>query len=363
MQKKNRAEFSVKTKLTLAKRVAFRCSFLGCNRLTVGPGHDGDDHSVSLGDAAHIYGASVKGPRSNPALSEEDRSSIKNGIWMCTPHARLIDDDEIIYSAETLNLWKKKIEEDTYYELTNLERPKEKTFQTLIKIYEIVFGGTWITMEKDRWVFEVEEFVIGNIGMIREMSSNFNELNSWTKYVLVESQGDGRAISGLNWSLNGHNKFQISCEILPKAPRTNPQNIGSDFAFDDDFDLNFENGDFAMVEGVDSAIQIIRSTLSIKVGTWALEPLSGSRIAEYYKQYGTNARLFNLLVKLEIVRLFTIKVPSSLEKSLTPDFNFINRVISTSVMEFPNNEGYLMIKLELEWGNYEYWSDIVRVAY
>lgn len=53
-----RDNFTLKTKETLAKRVAWRCSFPGCGRITVGAGHKDNNHVINLGEACHIYAAS-----------------------------------------------------------------------------------------------------------------------------------------------------------------------------------------------------------------------------------------------------------------------------------------------------------------
>lgn len=72
-----RDEFNQKTKQRLAERVGYHCSKCGC--LTSGPGTDEND-SVNIGEAAHICAASEGGPRYDPNMSSEERSSIDNGI-------------------------------------------------------------------------------------------------------------------------------------------------------------------------------------------------------------------------------------------------------------------------------------------
>ena len=52
-------------------------------RDTVGPKANMGS-SVSVGEAAHIYAASEGGPRFNPGMSEVERRSIENGIWLCS---------------------------------------------------------------------------------------------------------------------------------------------------------------------------------------------------------------------------------------------------------------------------------------
>ena len=56
--------------------------------------HSNPQKRVSIGEAAHITAAAEGGPRYNPDLTPEERSSIENGIWLCKSCARMIDSDE-----------------------------------------------------------------------------------------------------------------------------------------------------------------------------------------------------------------------------------------------------------------------------
>ena len=77
-----RDNFTQCDKETLKDRVGGRCSNPLCMRDTVGPKANMGS-SVSVGEAAHIYAASEGGPRFNPGMSEVERRSIENGIWLC----------------------------------------------------------------------------------------------------------------------------------------------------------------------------------------------------------------------------------------------------------------------------------------
>jgi hypothetical protein len=103
-----RDNFCVATKVSLAKRVGFRCSFPGCDAVTVGPSDEGLEATASTGEAAHISAASggQNARRYQAALTPEKRSSIENGIWCCNLHAKLIDTDETTYTIPMLKKWK-----------------------------------------------------------------------------------------------------------------------------------------------------------------------------------------------------------------------------------------------------------------
>lgn len=102
---KMRDDFPLPVKDTLSKRVASRCSNPGCRQPTSGPQED-TAKTINLGVAAHITAASAGGPRYNPELTAEARSSPANGIWLCQKCAKLVDNDEERYAVEILQRWK-----------------------------------------------------------------------------------------------------------------------------------------------------------------------------------------------------------------------------------------------------------------
>jgi hypothetical protein len=104
-----RDDFPLKVVDILAKRVGMRCSNPGCQLPTSGP-CDESTKSVNVGVAAHITAASLGGPRFDPNLSREERSSIENGIWLCQTCSKLIDNDTIRYTINSLRNWKRDAE-------------------------------------------------------------------------------------------------------------------------------------------------------------------------------------------------------------------------------------------------------------
>jgi hypothetical protein len=102
----SRDDFSAGVRAVLAYRAGYRCSKPDCRALTVGPGDENPGAHTNIGVAAHITGASVGGPRYDPALTSEERRSVTNGIWTCQNHGKEIDDDVVRYTADTLRAWK-----------------------------------------------------------------------------------------------------------------------------------------------------------------------------------------------------------------------------------------------------------------
>lgn len=105
-----RDDFSLSTKRRLAERAGFQCTFPNCGAMTIGASSSDMEKSVSVGEASHISAASPGGPRYNEKLSQEYRSSIENGIWLCRTHAALIDRDGKKYPVELLKKWKLEAE-------------------------------------------------------------------------------------------------------------------------------------------------------------------------------------------------------------------------------------------------------------
>lgn len=108
-----RDEFSRSVKDALARRVGFVCSNPDCRVVTSGP-HSESNKSVSIGVAAHITAASPNGPRFDPNLSNEKRSSIENAIWLCQNCAKLIDSDSSTFSLSTIYRWKVSAESEAF---------------------------------------------------------------------------------------------------------------------------------------------------------------------------------------------------------------------------------------------------------
>lgn len=100
-----RDDFPQFVKETLAKRVNYLCSNPTCPIATIGP-HTEASKAVNKGVAAHITAASPGGKRYDSDLTQEQRSGIENGIWLCQNCAKLIDSDDLLYTTLLLREWK-----------------------------------------------------------------------------------------------------------------------------------------------------------------------------------------------------------------------------------------------------------------
>jgi hypothetical protein len=119
-----RSGFSSKDKIKLAQRSGYICSYPSCAMLTIAPSEEGSGKTSSVGMACHIYAASegLNAKRTNTELTDEQVSDISNGIWMCYSHGKLIDTDDVRFTPEILNEWKRinesiaSLRQDTGYD-------------------------------------------------------------------------------------------------------------------------------------------------------------------------------------------------------------------------------------------------------
>ena len=112
----NRDDFTSKTIDRMAKRVGYRCSNPNCRKLTCGAAVNPEDY-VNIGVAAHIRAAAPGGKRYDKNMTASQRKSILNGIWLCQTCSKLVDSDELRYTAELLHKWKYDAETETAKQL------------------------------------------------------------------------------------------------------------------------------------------------------------------------------------------------------------------------------------------------------
>lgn len=157
----NRDDFSEATKRILANRVGVRCSNPGCRKPTSGANTD-PGKITNIGVAAHICAAAPGGPRYDSTMTEEERKSSQNGIWLCQSCAKLIDSDSVRYSKEVLFSWKNRAESTSILELEHSFGISEKTEDHKDTPGELETAKWFVPKEKHFPVFwkhtEIEKF-------------------------------------------------------------------------------------------------------------------------------------------------------------------------------------------------------------
>ncbi len=103
----SRDDFSKSVVTALRMRAGFICSHPACRANTVAAGESNEDSVVCLGKAAHITAAAAGGPRFDPLMLTEERTSISNAIYLCASCADLVDkNDGADYPVQLLQEWK-----------------------------------------------------------------------------------------------------------------------------------------------------------------------------------------------------------------------------------------------------------------
>lgn len=103
-------EFSRVVADTLAKRAGLMCSNVECRTVTAGPA-EAADKAISIGEAAHIFGARQGAARYRDDMTDVSRAEVTNGIWLCCNCHKLVDSDASRYPPDLLFRWRTLHEE------------------------------------------------------------------------------------------------------------------------------------------------------------------------------------------------------------------------------------------------------------
>jgi len=97
--------YSQKTLKTLFALSGNRCAEPDCTERVIRPAKDGADIQV-VGEIAHIYASSDKGPRGKAGMTPAERDHHSNLIILCPTHHGEVDGQHQRFPAETLLQWK-----------------------------------------------------------------------------------------------------------------------------------------------------------------------------------------------------------------------------------------------------------------
>ena len=110
----NRHNFSKHVKKVICSRAGWKCC--KCYATTYG----------GEGQAAHIKAASPGGPRFDPDITEKERKSTSNGIWLCATCHQTVDETPETYTPQQLRTMKERRENMAYQELRANENRVER---------------------------------------------------------------------------------------------------------------------------------------------------------------------------------------------------------------------------------------------
>ena len=177
-----------------------RCSNPNCRQLTSGPRSD-LGKAVNVGVAAHITAAAPGGPRYESSLAATERSSPKNGVWLCQNHAKLVDNDPVRYPVDLLHEWKRLAESAAALEVdgtTKTQAAKSASDVELMRFFAQCF---------DRPAFQDPFVQEGSAeDLDRAISDTLTAINtgclrSRDGVVLAQAQGGKSFLLNRNWRL------------------------------------------------------------------------------------------------------------------------------------------------------------------
>ena len=192
-----RDEFSEQIRRALAQRVANRCSRPDCAAVTSGP-QDDPAKAVNVGVAAHIAAAAQGGPRFDPFMTPDERSSAANGIWLCQNCAKLVDNDPHRFTIEVLQRWKIEREAEARRDVgLSSQKRAEESQPLLVRSYvgKYVHEGRPDTL---KFVFQVSNpnhrpVTVWGAGMeapeVGVSAPVINPEFSWFPHELTDGQG------------------------------------------------------------------------------------------------------------------------------------------------------------------------------
>jgi hypothetical protein len=345
----NRDEFSARTKQALALRAAYTCSFPGCACATSGPSEEAPDAFSLTGKAAHIHAAAPGGRRYLASMTPEERKGFSNGIWLCSHHADLIDDDEVTYTADGLRAMKREHE-------ANCEKQhregiqRGQTVNELIAIGpDIVFCGELIGANQSEWSFHLQDFVDGDLHALLTLIAGYDRMPPMDRYVLVNSLGDGRAMSGApSLKKRQSGGYEVAFSVAPGAERIRAADLPRDFALSEKHDLFVtKRGNIAEVSGVDALPQKIRTCLSSQKGESPFHRDFGTRIAEYFRLLA-GSPWFEQFLKLEVIRQAAIPYVDPLHNRQYTPLQCVERVFGIKLLADTPTNNWLPIRVDLE---------------
>lgn len=121
-------DFSDKIKNKLFRNCGGICSNPNCRCFTSFSSDSEVGSTTLVGEACHIISCSKDGgKRRYPEVSDEERQSYYNGIWLCVKCHKIIDSDEITYTVELLHKWKDDAEKEHKKRVLNNIKVSTKT--------------------------------------------------------------------------------------------------------------------------------------------------------------------------------------------------------------------------------------------
>jgi hypothetical protein len=347
MSDRGKNDFSSNTKSAVALRAGYHCSL--CDTPTVGPSDESPRAVTNIGVAAHICAASRGGKRYVESMSPEERSDIRNAIWLCTNHAALIDRDSTAYTITTLRDMKRNHEANRAEALKRTLREGGQLEVDLIAFGSgIICVGQLVAAGPSGWRLKIEHFLAGDFREFVSFIDGFQSSRQGEKYVLVNALGDGRVLTEAPSIANIGLGYLISCTVAPPFSRTDVHELGSRWAISPETsDLYVKNGQIARVSGLAALPDSVRSCLSLQRGESPFHPDYGVRIANFFDAFRDSPWLAQLL-KLEVVRQASIPYYDNLlNREYTP-LQCVERVRNIETVAEESKTGWIRVRVDFD---------------
>jgi hypothetical protein len=343
----NRDDFTKDTKLLLGFRANFKCSFTGCGVTLTGPSEESPRSYSNIGVAGHIHAAAA-GPgarRYLAAMTPEQRRDISNAILLCGNHSRLVDSDETRYPAEFLRQMKAAHEAQVALELADGKRRLPSDFVALGP--DLVFAGEIIGTTDREWRLRIDHFLFGDLATMINFSENFDHIDPYDRYVVVNALGDGRQLAAASSWQKTDDGYVVVCPVQAQFPRISAHTLPRDLALNQAHDLFAVNGDLATISGLEALPQKIGNCLSSLRGEMPFNSNFGSRIQEYFKLFRDSPWLMRL-IKLDVIRLACVPYYDAIMKRSYTAFQSVLQVQSVEQLTDERNGDWLPFRFVLD---------------
>jgi hypothetical protein len=225
----------------------------------------------------------------------------------------------------------------------------------------IVCIGELRGFDESEWTLDLKHFLVGDVSALIQFVDTFPRVGREDRFILVNSIGDGRALTSAPAVSKSETGYLVRCPVAPRSPRTMAQQLGSQWAISRATnDLFVEKGQIARVSGLASLPQIIRSCLSIQRGESPFHPNFGARFAEYFAAFRDSPWLGQLL-KLEVIRQSAIPYNDDVMKRQYTPFHCVDRVWSVEILAEAPTKNRLPTRFELEVNGVGRWQCDVSI--
>jgi hypothetical protein len=281
-------------------------------------------------------------------MTPEERAGFDNAIWLCSDHAKLIDRDEVTYTAISLREMKRE-HEAVCGRAVRTGSSASLATGLLAVGPDVVCTGDLTHIEAGSWTLSLRHFLIGDVHGIISFIDGFAGEAPEDKYILSNELGDGRVLIAAPSLTKQADGYSLVCPVAPGASRVDAQNIGSGWAAHPETnDLYLDKkGSIARVAGLDYLPQRMREALSMQRGESPFSPTFGMRFFEYFEAYRGTPWL-DLLFKLDVVRQASIPFKNGITGRMHTPLQCVTRVRNVELLADSPTKNRLPVRVDLD---------------